>query len=125
MKRLTTPEWKNAESFDPDGPGPAPGTATSYADKTDTIVADSKPRTVSNLIVDQSPDNPAAQAAAGEDAEPDGDGNLPIPNVAPDTGLSAPFNSWFTLFGQFFDHGLDLTTKCGNGSCEVAHLRCR
>ena len=28
-------------------------------------------------------------------------------------GLSAPYNSWFTLFGQFFDHGLDLTTKGG------------
>ena len=26
-------------------------------------------------------------------------------------GLSAPFNSWFTLFGQFFDHGLDLVNK--------------
>jgi hypothetical protein len=26
-------------------------------------------------------------------------------------GLSAPFNSWFTFFGQFFDHGLDLVNK--------------
>jgi Ca2+-binding RTX toxin-like protein len=34
-----------------------------------------------------------------------------IPNVAPDEGLSAPYNSWFTLFGQFFDHGLDLVQK--------------
>ena len=29
-------------------------------------------------------------------------------NVTPDAALSAPFNSWFTFFGQFFDHGLDL-----------------
>jgi hypothetical protein len=36
---------------------------------------------------------------------------LTIPNVAPDAGLSAPFNSWFTFFGQFFDHGLDLVNK--------------
>lgn len=36
-----------------------------------------------------------------------------LPNVAPDEGLSAPFNSWFTLFGQFFDHGLDLVAKQG------------
>lgn len=36
-----------------------------------------------------------------------------IPNVAPDEGLSAPYNSWFTLFGQFFDHGLDLVAKGG------------
>jgi Ca2+-binding RTX toxin-like protein len=37
-----------------------------------------------------------------------------IPNLAPDEGLSASYNSWFTLFGQFFDHGLDLVKKGGN-----------
>ena len=42
-------------------------------------------------------------------------GTLPIGNVAPDEGLSAPFNSMFTFFGQFFDHGLDLVNKGGNG----------
>ena len=47
---------------------------------------------------------------------PDASGSLYIPNTAPDEGLSAPFNSWFTLFGQFFDHGLDLVNKGGNGS---------
>ena len=36
--------------------------------------------------------------------------------MAPDAGLSAPFNAWFTFFGQFFDHGLDLVTKGGNGT---------
>ncbi|RYE86952.1 MAG: hypothetical protein EOP19_05520, partial [Hyphomicrobiales bacterium] len=45
--------------------------------------------------------------------------NLHIPNVAPDEGLSAPFNSWFTLFGQFFDHGLDLVNKGGNGAVMI------
>ena len=45
----------------------------------------------------------------------DGD-NVQITNVAPDVGLSAPFNSWFTLFGQFFDHGLDLVNKGGSGT---------
>ena len=44
----------------------------------------------------------------------DGD-NVNLPNVSPDVGLSAPFNSWFTLFGQFFDHGLDLVNKGGSG----------
>ncbi|MER2267599.1 peroxidase family protein, partial [Methylobacterium oxalidis] len=34
-------------------------------------------------------------------------------------GLSAPYNSWFTLFGQFFDHGLDLVTKGGNGTLYI------
>ena len=46
----------------------------------------------------------------------DASGNLFIPNVTPDAGLSAPFNQWFTFFGQFFDHGLDLVTKGGNGT---------
>ena len=30
-----------------------------------------------------------------------------IPNVTTDVGLSPPFNSLFTIFGQFFDHGVD------------------
>ena len=48
------------------------------------------------------------------------DGNtVLIPNLAPDEGLSASYNSWFTLFGQFFDHGLDLVTKGGNGTIYI------
>ncbi|WP_447764649.1 peroxidase family protein [Sphingopyxis panaciterrae] len=42
--------------------------------------------------------------------------NVSLPAIAPDEGLSAPFNSWFTLFGQFFDHGLDLVNKGGSGT---------
>ena len=42
--------------------------------------------------------------------------NISLPNIAPDEGLSASFNSWFTLFGQFFDHGLDLVNKGGSGT---------
>ena len=45
--------------------------------------------------------------------------NVVLANVAPDEGLSAPFNSWFTLFGQFFDHGLDLVNKGGSGTVFV------
>jgi Ca2+-binding RTX toxin-like protein len=40
-----------------------------------------------------------------------GAGSLDIGNLAPDEGISASFNSWMTLFGQFFDHGLDLVEK--------------
>ncbi|HEY4136577.1 MAG TPA: peroxidase family protein [Alphaproteobacteria bacterium] len=47
--------------------------------------------------------------------EMDGD-NVHLPNISPDLGLSASFNSWFTLFGQFFDHGLDLVNKGGSGT---------
>ncbi|QRM30323.1 peroxidase family protein [Microvirga sp. VF16] len=48
------------------------------------------------------------------------DGNtVLIPNVAPDIGDSAPYNSLFTLFGQFFDHGLDLIAKGGSGTVYI------
>ncbi|MCX6462883.1 MAG: hypothetical protein NTW05_04735 [Pseudonocardiales bacterium] len=105
-------------AFDPDGPGPqAPGQPTTY-DQTGGAVFDSEPRAISNIIVDQTDANPAAVAAA-DGAPADPTGTLPIPNVAPDVGLSAPFNSWFTLFGQFFDHGLDLVTKGGAGTVFV------
>ena len=30
--------------------------------------------------------------------------------------MSAAFNAWMTFFGQFFDHGLDLVNKGGNGT---------
>ena len=46
-------------------------------------------------------------------------GSLVIPNVAPDEGISAPFNAWMTFFGQFFDHGLDLINKGNNGTIFV------
>ncbi len=46
-------------------------------------------------------------------------GSLIIPNVAPDEGLSKPFNSWMTFFGQFFDHGLDLITKGDAGKIYI------
>ncbi|MBK8638446.1 MAG: choice-of-anchor D domain-containing protein [Chromatiaceae bacterium] len=98
--RLTEPSFRPAE----DG--------TSYLQKSG-LVNDSQPRIASNLIVDQTVTNPAALVAAGTGAVPDASGTLFIPNVAPDVGLSAPYNSMFTLFGQFFDHGLDLVTKGG------------
>ncbi|WP_028626486.1 peroxidase family protein [Metapseudomonas resinovorans] len=101
---------------------------TSYAQTTGTVI-DSQPRTISNLIVDQTANNPAAVAAAAQTpgsatvASPGLDGLFGtaddvqtqfIPNISPDEGLSAPFNAWMTFFGQFFDHGLDLVTKGGN-----------
>lgn len=42
-----------------------------------------------------------------------------IPNVAADLGDTAPFNGFFTLFGQFFDHGLDLVSKGDNGTVYI------
>ena len=42
-----------------------------------------------------------------------------IPNVTTDVGLSPPFNGLFTIFGQFFDHGVDQTVKGGSGTVFV------
>ena len=140
--RLAAPTFRNAEPlpFDTDGPGPEQaGDPTSYA-QTNGSVADSEPRTISNLIVDQTSDNPAAVAAAAFPIRSQGnpgievctdpptifpDGTpvpcvpehqtLFIPNVTTDVGLSPPFNGLFTIFGQFFDHGLDKITNGGAG----------
>jgi Ca2+-binding RTX toxin-like protein len=133
--RLTNPVFNAAEDATAFG-GPS---ASSYA-QTSGAVADSEPRTVSNLIVDQTSTNPAAVAAAGyplrsqgnegvfvcgapsapppPDCVPEGQ-TLDIPNVTTDVGLSPPFNSLFTIFGQFFDHGLDKITNGGNGTVFV------
>jgi Animal haem peroxidase/RTX calcium-binding nonapeptide repeat (4 copies) len=105
--RMTDPMFRDAEAFDPDGSGPMPAVPTSYL-QTNGVVVDSQPRTISNLVVDMN----AATNLAAAAADPDGDGV--IPNVNPDGG--APFNQWFTFFGQFFDHGLDLVNKGESGT---------
>ncbi|MGE4608640.1 MAG: peroxidase family protein, partial [Myxococcota bacterium] len=96
---------------------------TSYLSGDGTNVIDSTPRLQSQLITNQSTDNPAAVASCDPEEDcvnlgPGGFGTaeqLFIPNVAVDEGLSAPFNAFMTFFGQFFDHGLDLVNKGGNG----------
>ena len=132
------PTWRSAE----DNPNILGNTPTNYSQVTGSVY-DSQPRVISNLIVDQTISNPAAvqafvEAGLGVMVGPVGsqalhylneDGTqgdlvpagvtLTIPNSAPDEGLSAGFNSWFTLFGQFFDHGLDLVNKGGNGTVRI------
>ncbi|WP_461187535.1 peroxidase family protein [Arthrobacter sp. Z4-13] len=137
--RLTSKSFRDAES----GTANPRGTAvdTSYSQKAGDVF-DSQPRVISNLIVDQTSTNPAAVSAAGNPVRTQGnDGVKPcttdpdplaeppvaadpagcvpshstlfIPNVTTDVGLSPPYNSMFTLFGQFFDHGVDQTVKGG------------
>ena len=130
--RLTTPLFKDAEA------APAFGIPSSSYTQKKGNVADSQPRVISNLIVDQTSTNPAAVAAAGfpvrtqhapglfpctTDPTPTTAGiplncvpsheSLFIPNVTTDVGLSPPYNALFTFFGQFFDHGVDQTVKSG------------
>ena len=143
--RLTAATFKTAESSNIPGMGPVgPPGLTSYSQTSGSVV-DSEPRTISNLIVDQTSTNPAAVSAAGfpvrtqgnegvvpcqvdpSEADPDGEPNgcvpsnetLFIPNVTTDFGLSPPYNSLFTIFGQFFDHGIDKITNGGNGTVFV------
>jgi len=135
--RLTSTSFRAAESGSLGGPS-----APSSYEQTSGNVFDSQPRSISNLVVDQTSTNPAAVAAAGFPVRSQGnDGIVPcaidpdelavppveadpanctpshqtlfIPNVTTDVGLSPPYNSLFTLFGQFFDHGVDQTVKGG------------
>ncbi len=157
--RLLTPETRTATGggvdFNNDGiidfiapngtvynPNPnAPGVSNS--------VVDTQPRQISNLIVDQSINNPAAVEAwfnnpltfdtfqlAHPGMTPIRPGETPgpselvvtnedlwiIPNQSPDIGLSPQFNGFMTFFGQFFDHGLDLVPKGGFGSVYIPLL---
>jgi hypothetical protein len=141
--RLTRPSFREADAPGSLAPFLQPGSVqangrTSYNTVKDVV--DSEPRTVSNLIVDQTSTNPAAIAAAEfpvrsqnapgthhctTDPDPStGEGGVPvgcvptgqtlfIENVTTDVGLSPPYNSMFTFFGQFFDHGVDQTVKSG------------
>ena len=146
--RLTRPAFIDADTVPGSSPFLQPGQcsttscATTYKQTSGNVV-DSEPRTVSNLIVDQTSTNPAAIAAAlrpvraqdgtpsatpcdvdtttGLDVQPLTPANctpqhhtLFIPNITTDVGLSPPFNSVFTFFGQFFDHGVDQTVKTGD-----------
>ena len=134
FRQLLPQVWRLGED-NPNVPG---FTLTSYAPATPPTqpgsVYDSQPRVISNLVADQSTTNPVATAAInatpgaqlttspgldGVFGTPDDSQTYFIPNVAPDGGLSAPFNSWFTMFGQFFDHGLDLINKGGNGTVRM------
>ena len=83
-----------------DGFGPV---ATTY-DPTyrPSSVQDSRPRTISNLISDQSASNPAAVSAStlsNPGAPALGDGSRPIENTAPALGLAAPLAGVFSLEG--------------------------
>lgn len=60
-----------------------------------------------------------AQTLADYGLEIGEDGGIFIQNVSPDIGLSPSFNMAMTIFGQFFDHGLDLVNKGGNGTVYI------
>ena len=120
MPTRLTQTFRNAEAvtFDVDGPGPILVGDLTYYTQTSGYVFDSQPRTISNLIADQTSRNAAAVAVHNQVSPGvvSSEGTLFIEDVAPDEGLSAPYNSFFTIFGQFFDHGLDKISTGGNGT---------
>jgi Ca2+-binding RTX toxin-like protein len=78
--------------------------------------------TAAQAALDGDPATPVLEALLADNGIELEGANVKITNVAPDEGLSAPFNSWFTLFGQFFDHGLDLVNKGGSGTVFIPLL---
>ncbi|MEQ1696450.1 MAG: peroxidase family protein [Hyphomicrobiaceae bacterium] len=147
--RLLTPEVRTGSGGTIDfdgagGPGPALNIDGIY-NATGSVI-DTQPRTISNLIVDQTINNPAAveawfnnplsadlfaeahpgknpvrpgEAVGPNDLEVSNADLSQIGNQSPDIGLSPQFNGFMTFFGQFFDHGLDLVPKGGNGSVYI------
>ena len=81
---------------------PFAGNSPTAYNNTDAFIVDSTPREISNLVVNQTGDTP----------------NTPRSGIAD----SLPFSGWMSLFGQFFDHGLDLIGKGQNGTVMVPLL---
>jgi hypothetical protein len=145
--RLVDPAFRNetdGDGIDFNGDGVPNLVQGNYGNSGSVVDAD--PRIISNLIVSMTIDNPAAveawfdnplSLAAFEAAHPGKNPVRPgealgandlhvtnldlatIPNQSPDIGLSPGYNAWMTFFGQFFDHGLDLVTKEGNGTVYI------
>ncbi|OYU11078.1 MAG: hypothetical protein CFE38_13950 [Comamonadaceae bacterium PBBC1] len=117
--RLTTAGWTNAQgtlnqSFQPNN------TPTSYQVR-DVNLWDSTPRIISNIVANQSS---AALAAIGYTTQEqqrlavlDDPMTTPGGRVSPLTGNMnpLPYSGFMTMFGQFFDHGLDFVHKGSDG----------
>ena len=106
MPRIVPAQWRDSYPITQAGP----------------MIMDRSPRVISNLIVDQSVNNPSAVTVNAGAPTIDEEGTFFIGNATPDGGISAAYNSWFTLFGQFFDHGLDLTSKSSAAGTVMINL---
>ena len=127
--RLTTASFRDAEgtfTFGAHGLNIV-STPTSNSVR-DVNLVDSSPRTISNLVANQSA---AALTAIGYDtaakqrlAVLDEPTSTPGGRLSPLTGATnpLPYSSLMTLFGQFFDHGLDFVHKGADGAILVPLL---
>jgi Ca2+-binding RTX toxin-like protein len=128
--RVTTPVFGQAEGTvvfgGPQGPVITPGTP-GYETRNINLV-DTSPRVISNLVADQS----AASLAAIGYTTPeeqllavlDDPTTTPGGRLNPFTGAAnpLPYSSFTTMFGQFFDHGLDFVQKGADGTILVPLL---
>jgi Ca2+-binding RTX toxin-like protein len=111
FSRITTDTtWAQSQgtfNFGPAGVTIDP-TPTSYQDRGVNLI-DAQPRIISNLISSQTGLTPL-QVQDDPTATPDG-------RLSPLTGNTNPlaYSGLMTLFGQFFDHGLDFVHKGADG----------
>ena len=109
--RVTPAQYSNAQgsfTMGPQGQINTTMTPTSYSVRGINLV-DAEPRIISNLVSDQS-----------DVSKLDAQDNPNNPNgarVSPITGTinPLPYSGFTTLFGQFFDHGLDFVKKGADG----------
>jgi Ca2+-binding RTX toxin-like protein len=124
--RLTTAGWTNAQGTLNAQFAPL-NTPTSYAVR-DVNLWDSTPRIISNLVANQSSASLSAlgYTTAGQQklAVLDDPNTTPGGRLSPLTGNTnpLPYSGFMTLFGQFFDHGLDFVHKGSDGSVVVPLL---
>ena len=96
-------------------PSTNPATVSYSVRTPGSVIYDSTPRTISNLIVNQPNDSFSTL---------DNPLSSPMGRLNPLTGLVNPLPSsaFFNFVGQFFDHGLDFIDKSGNGSLLIPLL---
>jgi Ca2+-binding RTX toxin-like protein len=128
--RVTAAHWRDASgtfTFGQTGLNIV-NTPTSYAVR-DVNLVDTSARTISNLVASQ---DDASLAAIGYQTP--GERKLVVmddPSATPGGRISPitftavnplPYSSFLTLFGQFFDHGLDFVRKGADGAILVPLL---
>ncbi|MGV1046086.1 peroxidase family protein [Limnohabitans sp.] len=128
--RLTAAGWTNAQGILTGNQfGVSFGTTPTSYQVRDVNLWDSTPRTISNLVSNQSPEalkalgyvDPAEQRLLVLD-DPT---STPGGRVSPLTGNMnpLPYSGFMTMFGQFFDHGLDFVHKGADGDVMVPLLK--
>lgn len=102
----------NVEFFNFAPPDPSPALNNDYVQtpESTTVIVDSSPRIISNLVADMSVNNDAFVASQADAVGNPGAPAFSVP----------PTNSLFTFFGQFFDHGLDFIDKGGSGTIMIS-----